>query len=59
MRMFRRMRWSRACWAALGAAVSAVVAVGGTAAAATGWTVEWAAGFDGSGPDQALVLSYS
>jgi hypothetical protein len=39
MRMFGQMRWSRACWAALGAAASAVVLVGGTAVAATGWTV--------------------
>ncbi|HEY6279720.1 MAG TPA: hypothetical protein VIX86_25710 [Streptosporangiaceae bacterium] len=39
MRMFRQVRWSRGCWAALGAAVSAVVFLGGTATAATGWTV--------------------
>jgi hypothetical protein len=37
MRMFRQMRWPRTRWAALGAA--AVVLLGGTAAAATGWTV--------------------
>ena len=41
MRMFGQMRWPRARWAALGAAASAVVAlgVGGTPAAAAGWTV--------------------
>ena len=39
MLMFRRMRWSRARWAALGASASAVVILGGTASAATGWTV--------------------
>ena len=39
MRMFGQMRRSRACWAALGAAASAVVFLGGTAVAATGWTV--------------------
>ena len=39
MRMFRQMRWSRARWAALGAAASGVVVLGGPAAAATGWTV--------------------
>jgi hypothetical protein len=33
------MRWPRACWTALGAAASAVVFLGGTATAATGWTV--------------------
>jgi hypothetical protein len=35
---FWRTRWSRARWAALGAA-AAVVALGGAASAATGWTV--------------------
>jgi hypothetical protein len=39
MRMFRQMRWPRAGWAALGAAAATVVLLGGTAAAATGWTV--------------------
>ena len=39
MRMFRQMRWSRARWAALGAASAAMVLLGGTATAATGWTV--------------------
>jgi hypothetical protein len=40
MRMVRQMRWPRARWAVLGAAASAVVLLGGTAAAATGWTVD-------------------
>jgi len=41
MRMFGQMRWPRARWATLGAAASAVVVlgVGGTPAAAAGWTV--------------------
>src|ERR1017187_11034417 len=39
MLMFRRMRWSRAVWAALGPSAAAVVILGGTASAATGWTV--------------------
>ena len=39
MRMFRQMRWPRVRWAALGAAAAAVVFLGGTATAATGWTV--------------------
>ena len=39
MLMFRQMRWSRARWAALGAAAAAVVILGGTASAATDWTV--------------------
>ena len=39
MRMFRQMRWPRVRWAALGAAAAAVVLLGGTATAATGWTV--------------------
>ena len=39
MPMFRQVRWPRARWAALGAAAAAVVLLGGTATAATGWTV--------------------
>lgn len=39
MVIFRQMRWPRARWTALGALVAALVILGGTASAATGWTV--------------------
>ena len=53
------LRWNGTAWSQDTVPTGATPEVPLAAAAAPGAAQEWAAGYDGSGPDQALVLSYS
>jgi hypothetical protein len=53
------LRWNGTAWSQDADPMGSTFSVLYAAATAPGAAQEWAAGFDGSGPDQALVLSYS
>jgi hypothetical protein len=53
------LRWNGTTWSQDTDAMGSTFSVLYAAAAAPGAAQEWAAGFDGGGPDQALVLSHS